>query len=76
MCQGCHHNSPASKNPPSCASCHAKPFDPATPDRPGLKAAYHGQCMSCHKAMGMTELKKGGETSSATSCVVCHDEKK
>ncbi|MGE4552294.1 MAG: sulfate respiration complex hexadecaheme cytochrome HmcA [Desulfovibrionaceae bacterium] len=76
VCQGCHHNSPASMTPPTCASCHGKPFAAATPDRPGLKAAYHGQCMSCHKAMGITELAKGEQKLSATSCVVCHDEKK
>ncbi|MBI9080309.1 MAG: class III cytochrome c [Pseudodesulfovibrio sp.] len=51
MCQGCHHKSPASKTPPKCSSCHGTPFDPATPNKPGLKAAYHGQCMSCHTAM-------------------------
>lgn len=75
ICQGCHHNSPLSATPPKCASCHSKPFDPATPNRPGLKAAYHGQCMGCHKAMGMTELEKNGQDVSATSCVVCHDKK-
>ena len=51
MCQGCHHRSPASKTPPKCASCHGAPFNPAKPDMPGLKAAYHGQCMGCHAAM-------------------------
>ncbi|MFO7717731.1 MAG: cytochrome c3 family protein, partial [Desulfohalobium sp.] len=45
VCASCHHNSPASKNPPKCASCHGKPFNPDTPQRPGLKAAYHQQCM-------------------------------
>jgi hypothetical protein len=75
VCQGCHHNSPLSATPPKCASCHAKPFDPANPDRPGLKAAYHGQCMGCHKSMGMTVLEKNGQEQSATSCVVCHDKK-
>lgn len=51
MCQGCHHNSPASVTPPKCGSCHTKPFQAAKPDVPGLKAAYHGQCMGCHAAM-------------------------
>jgi len=59
MCQGCHHNSPASKTPPKCASCHAAPFDPATPGRPGLMAAYHGQCMGCHTSM---QLEKPSNT--------------
>jgi len=51
VCQGCHHNSPASKTPPKCSSCHGAPFNPERPDMPGLKAAYHGQCMGCHAAM-------------------------
>ena len=51
MCQGCHHNSPASKTPPKCVSCHSEAFNPAKPDVPGLKAAFHGQCMGCHTAM-------------------------
>lgn len=68
MCQGCHHRSPASTTPPGCGSCHAKPFDPATPDRPGLKAAYHGQCMSCHTAMKLEKPRN-------TACVECHKKK-
>ena len=39
------------------------------PNRPGLKAAYHGQCRGCHKAM---DLKKP----LSTDCVGCHKEKK
>ncbi|WP_419785263.1 sulfate respiration complex hexadecaheme cytochrome HmcA [Pseudodesulfovibrio sp.] len=68
MCQGCHHNAPASLNPPSCASCHAKPFTREDEGRPGLKAAYHGQCMGCHKSMGI-------EKPAATNCVGCHAKK-
>ena len=29
ICQGCHHNSPPSKNPPGCGSCHAQPHGKA-----------------------------------------------
>ena len=68
LCQGCHHNSPASKTPPKCGSCHGKPFDASSPDRPGLKAAYHGQCMGCHKAMNLEKPK-------STACVECHKKK-
>jgi len=75
LCQGCHHNSPISATPPRCASCHAKPFDPAVPNRPGLKAAYHGQCMGCHTAMGMDVLEVDGRELPANSCVACHDKK-
>jgi len=70
LCQACHHKSPAgSKKPPKCVNCHGKPFDSQQPNRPGLKAAYHGQCMGCHKSMN---LKKPLNT----DCVGCHKEKK
>jgi hypothetical protein len=68
ICQGCHHNSPLSTKPPKCASCHGRPFDPDLPLRPGLMAAYHSQCMECHKEMG---IKKPV----ATDCTGCHREK-
>lgn len=65
MCQGCHHNSPASKKPPKCVTCHGKPFDENNPMRPGLLAAYHQQCMSCHEQM---KLEK------PAGCTGCHKE--
>lgn len=73
MCQGCHHNSPPSKTPPTCMSCHPKQvgkasFDAREANRPGLLAAQHGQCMSCHKYMA--------EKPVATACTECHKEKK
>ena len=68
ICQGCHHNSPLSTKPPKCGSCHGRPFDPDQPLRPGLMAAYHSQCMECHKEMG---IKKPV----ATDCTGCHKEK-
>ncbi len=68
ICQGCHHNSPLSTKPPKCASCHGRSFDPDQPLRPGLMAAYHSQCMECHKEMG---IKKPV----ATDCTGCHKEK-
>nr|WP_050813963.1 cytochrome c3 family protein [Pseudodesulfovibrio mercurii] len=66
ICAGCHHNAPASLTPPKCASCHGKPFE--TEGKPGLKAAYHGQCMTCHKEMKL-------EKPAATNCVACHEKK-
>jgi hypothetical protein len=68
LCQGCHHHSPASKKPPSCASCHGQPFDERDPFKPGLMAAYHRQCMECHEAMGI-------EKPVATNCTACHQKK-
>ena len=72
MCQGCHHHSPLSKTPPTCASCHAKQvgqasFNAREANRPGLLAAQHGQCMSCHKYMAVKPA--------ATACLECHKEK-
>ena len=67
LCQGCHHNSPVSKKPPKCATCHGKPFDEREPLRPGLMGAYHQQCMTCHKEM---KLEK------PAGCTGCHKEKK
>ena len=70
LCQACHHNGQVgTKKPTRCVNCHGKPFDEKQPNRPGLKAAYHGQCMTCHKAMA---LKKPLDT----DCVGCHKEKK
>jgi hypothetical protein len=68
VCQGCHHNSPAAKKPPKCVSCHSTPFNEKDPFKPGLMAAYHRQCMECHKAMG---IKKPV----ATDCAACHQKK-
>ena len=69
LCQGCHHKSPANPKPPKCASCHSQPFDQRDIHRPGLKGAYHQQCMSCHEAMGI-------EKPANTDCVGCHIERK
>jgi len=68
-CQSCHHNSPADIKPPRCVSCHGKPFDGANLLRPGMKGAYHQQCMGCHKAMGI-------EKPNATDCTECHKERR
>lgn len=69
LCSGCHHNSPPGLNPPKCTSCHtAAAKAPPGSDRPGLKAAYHGQCIECHKQMGLEEP-------AATDCKACHEER-
>lgn len=69
LCQGCHHNSPVSGTPPKCASCHGQPFNEKSLFRPGLKGAYHQQCMGCHAQMG---VKKPADV----ECAGCHLEKK
>jgi len=68
LCAACHHNSPFSATPPKCSSCHAAAIDPAVPERPALKAAYHLQCMGCHTAMNLDSPKN-------TSCNTCHKER-
>lgn len=59
-CTACHHH-----NPPgmilACRDCHGGPDNPQDLRRPGLKGAYHRQCLSCHR-----------EWSHETKCSVCH----
>ena len=80
VCQGCHHNSPASKTPPHCGNCHPAVETMTASPRPALKAAYHTQCMGCHKAMGIegkvVDKTPGAKpVPTATDCSGCHKEK-
>ncbi|MFO7666855.1 MAG: cytochrome c3 family protein [Desulfobacterales bacterium] len=68
LCLSCHHNSPVSLEPPKCASCHGATLNGSQDGRPGLKGAYHGQCITCHQVMGIKEP-------AATDCTKCHKEK-
>jgi hypothetical protein len=72
LCQGCHHNAPATVTPPKCTACHSNTQEIATriagDGRPGLKGAYHGQCIGCHQKMGIKEP-------AATDCIKCHKER-
>ncbi|MCG8688010.1 MAG: cytochrome c family protein [Desulfobacterales bacterium] len=68
LCMGCHHNSPKSLEPPKCASCHSK-TGPGPDGRPGLKGAFHGQCITCHQEMKLESVQ-------ATDCIKCHELKK
>lgn len=64
-CAACHHYRPKDLDKPeivACRSCHKDPFNPDYPERLGLKAAYHQQCMGCHKKM-----QKG-----PVDCLSCH----
>lgn len=65
LCQGCHHNSPATDKPTRCKSCHGKPFNEKKLNRPGIIGAYHILCMGCHTNMKIDLL----------SCTDCHEEK-
>jgi len=64
-CSKCHHlrpTDPELSETVACSACHQKAFDPERPERIGLKAAYHIQCMTCHE-----EMKKG-----PVDCLGCH----
>lgn len=63
LCQGCHHNAPATEKPASCASCHSKERQAKSGAKPDLMAAFHMQCMECHNIMNV-ELKG--------DCNACH----
>ena len=65
LCQGCHHNSPATKKPTGCKNCHGKPFSEKNSDKPGIMGAYHIQCMECHVNMHIEQV----------GCTDCHSEK-
>ncbi len=67
LCQGCHHQSPPSKTPPKCSSCHARIPGEEKDGKPGLVAAYHNQCLGCHRDMGVKD---------AVGCTDCHKEAK
>ncbi len=69
LCQGCHHNSPASVKPPQCASCHGRTSEALNLTRPGLLAAYHQQCIQCHDEMGL-------EKPASRDCTACHAKRK
>lgn len=62
-CASCHHHSPAGQTP-ACGECHGEPFDPQNLHMPGLKGAYHLQCMNCHR-----------ETGAPVGCTECHAKK-
>ncbi len=64
LCQGCHHNSPPSKTPPKCVSCHGVELKASPDGRPALKAAYHLQCMTCHAQMQ--------QKPASSECADCH----
>ncbi len=61
-CSRCHHFRPKDENAletTRCSACHQDSFNPDHPERIGLKAAYHQQCIQCHKdeAKGPVDCK-------------------
>lgn len=64
-CATCHHHS--GNDTPPCYACHSTSLKQETTDTiPNLKAAYHRQCMDCHKQMGAGPI----------GCTDCHAKKK
>ena len=63
-CAVCHHYTPEGATYPACKSCHEVAPERRDIRRPGLKGAYHRQCMSCHR-----------EWSHTTACGICHPPK-
>lgn len=62
-CAVCHHHNPPGRIL-SCGECHGGPSNPANLGQPGLKGAYHRQCLGCHR-----------EWSHKTDCKVCHNKR-
>lgn len=64
-CTQCHHYRPKDENAletTRCSACHQDSFNPEYPERIGLKAAYHQQCMECHQQ----------EAKGPVDCTGCH----
>ncbi len=64
-CSACHHYRPADKGAletTRCSACHQDSFKQDYPERIGLKAAYHLQCMGCHQK----------EAKGPVECTGCH----
>ena len=63
-CETCHHFSPPNSPHPSCRECHPANIQHEDLTQPGLKGAYHRQCMGCHS-----------DWDHDTKCEVCHAKK-
>jgi len=64
-CTVCHHARPTDADAletTRCSACHQESFKPEHPERIGLKAAYHLNCIDCHRKMN-----KG-----PADCIGCH----
>ena len=63
-CVVCHHYTPTDVSHPPCKECHSPNLIHENIEQPGLKGAYHRQCMGCHQ-----------EWSDDTACEICHASK-
>lgn len=63
-CSMCHHYSENNLTPSSCAGCHPRDVIHENLAQPGLKGAYHRQCVGCHVKWDTN-----------TDCIICHEKK-
>jgi hypothetical protein len=63
-CSTCHHYTPEGGEHPACKACHEKEAAGTDIRKPGLKGAYHRQCLNCHK-----------DWIDETDCAICHRRK-
>jgi len=60
-CVICHHYTPEGKEHPACKACHDIAVKGTGIRKPGLKGAYHRQCLNCHK-----------DWIDTSDCGICH----
>ena len=63
-CTVCHHFTPEGEKHPACKSCHDVSAAGTDIHKPGLKGAYHQQCLNCHR-----------DWIDETDCAKCHARK-
>lgn len=60
-CVTCHHHTPEGQRHPACRTCHDISVAGTDLFKPGLKGAYHQQCLNCHR-----------DWIDETDCAKCH----
>ncbi len=58
--------------PTACVACHQRPNEPDHRTRPGVKAAFHLQCIGCHQEEASGWPTPGVFTTAPTECDACH----
>ncbi|MBW2146479.1 MAG: cytochrome c3 family protein [Deltaproteobacteria bacterium] len=67
-CNSCHHTMKEAEPVKTCNAqgCHGEKKEGDKPGLTGMKNAFHGSCLACHK-----KQKKAGKKS-PTKCSACH----
>jgi hypothetical protein len=63
-CRTCHHYTAEGHHHPACKTCHSVDDSGTDIYKPGLKGAYHRQCLNCHR-----------DWIDETDCKICHRRK-